>query len=112
MPETLAVTMAIDLMGLKNVALITDGRFSGASYGPCVGHVSPEAYEGGPIAALRDGDEITIDIPNRKLDVALTGDEIARRLAEYVPPERSVPQGFMRRYVKSVSSAAKGAVLE
>ncbi|MFC1888186.1 dihydroxy-acid dehydratase [Thermodesulfobacteriota bacterium] len=112
MPETLAVTMAIDLMGLEKVALITDGRFSGASYGPCVGHVSPEAHEGGPIAAVCNGDRITIDIPNRKLEVGLTDDEIAGRLERYRPPERQVPPGFMRRYVKSVSSAARGAILE
>ena len=112
MPETLAVTMALDLSGIKNVALLTDGRFSGASYGPCVGQVSPEAYVGGPIAALRDGDEITIDIPGRKISVKLTDDEIRRRLASYQPQQREVPDGYMRRYIKLVSSAAKGAVLD
>jgi len=112
MPETLALTTALDLSGMKNVALVTDGRFSGASYGPCVGQVSPEAYVGGPIAAIRDGDEIFIDIPNRKIEVRLTDAEIAKRLEGYKPPEREVPAGFMCRYVKSVSSAARGAVLE
>ena len=112
MPETLALTTALDLSGMKNVALVTDGRFSGASYGPCVGQVSPEAYVGGPIAALRDGDEITIDIPNRKIEVRLTDEEIAKRLEGYKPPEREIPAGYMRRYVKSVSSAARGAILE
>jgi dihydroxy-acid dehydratase len=68
MPETLAVTLAMTHSGLKRVALVTDGRFSGATDGPCVGHVSPEASAGGPIAALYDGDQITIDIPNRRLD--------------------------------------------
>jgi dihydroxy-acid dehydratase len=112
MPETLAVTMALDLSGIKNVALLTDGRFSGASYGPCVGQVSPEAFVGGPIAAVRDGDEITVDIPARKISVNLSDDEIKRRLAAHKPQRREVPDGYMRRYVKLVSSAARGAVLD
>jgi len=112
MPETLAVTMKLGASKLNRVALITDGRFSGATAGPCVGHVSPEAYVGGPIAALRDGDAIVIDIPSRKLEVRLSEDEIKKRLQGFQPIERPVPTGFMRRYVKYVSSAAKGAVLE
>jgi dihydroxy-acid dehydratase len=112
MPETLAVTMTLDLSGMKQVALITDGRFSGATAGPCIGHVSPEAYEGGPIAALEDGDEIVIDIPGRKLEVKLTEGEIKKRMAGWKPLQHPVPQGFMQRYVKHVSSAAKGAILE
>jgi len=112
MPETLAVTMALDLSGLKRVAMITDGRFSGASYGPCVGHVSPEAFVGGPIAALRDGDEITIDIPNRKIHANLSDGEIKKRMKGWKPVQNPVPEGFMRRYVKYVTSAAKGAILE
>lgn len=112
MPETLAVTMALDLSGLKRVALVTDGRFSGASYGPCVGQVSPEAFVGGPIAAVKDGDEITIDIPNRKIEVKLSDEEIRNRLKNFAPQKRDVPTGYMRRYVKYVTSAAKGAVLE
>jgi dihydroxy-acid dehydratase len=112
MPETLAVTMALDLSGIKKVALVTDGRFSGASYGPCVGHVSPEAYVGGPIAAVRDGDSITIDIPNRKITVALSDEEIKTRLQAHTPQVREVPPGFMRRYIRHVSSAARGAILE
>ena len=112
MPETLAVTMALDLSGLKRVAMITDGRFSGASYGPCIGHVSPEAYAGGPIAALRDGDEISIDIPNRELAVKLSDAEIAKRLECFEPPEREIPSGYLRRYRRSVSSAATGAVMD
>jgi dihydroxy-acid dehydratase len=111
MPETLAVTMGLELHGFKRVALITDGRFSGATSGPCIGHVSPEAHEKGPIAALRDGDEIHIDIPNRKLEARLSAEEIASRLREWRPPEREVPAGFMSRYVKAASSAARGAVL-
>ena len=82
MPETLAVTMGLELHGFSRVALITDGRFSGATSGPCIGHVSPEAAAGGPIAALRDGDEISIDIPGRSLEVMLSEEEIASRLRE------------------------------
>jgi dihydroxy-acid dehydratase len=94
--------------GLKRVALVTDGRFSGATDGPCVGHVSPEASVGGPIAALCDGDEITIDIPNRRLDARV---DFAARTPQPTPA-REIPPGYMRRYVKHVSSAAHGAVLE
>lgn len=108
MPETLAVTLAMTHSGLKRVALVTDGRFSGATDGPCVGHVSPEASVGGPIAALCDGDEITIDIPNRRLDARV---DFAARTPPPAPA-REIPPGYMRRYVKHVSSAARGAVLE
>jgi len=111
MPETLAVTMALDVAGLKKVALITDGRFSGASAGPCVGHVSPEAYVGGPLAAIRDGDQITIDIPGRKLEVSLSDQEIQTRLKGHTPQQREIPTGYLRRYVRQVTSAAKGATL-
>jgi dihydroxy-acid dehydratase len=112
MPEALAVTMALELHGYKEIALVTDGRFSGASAGPCVGHVSPEAFVGGPIAAVRDGDEISIDIPGRRLEVALSSEEIEKRLGSWAPLERDIPEGYMRRYVKHVSSAARGAVLD
>jgi dihydroxy-acid dehydratase len=112
MPETLAITLAMDVSGLKRVAMITDGRFSGASAGPCIGHISPEAAVGGPIAAIRDGDKITIDIPNRKISVDLTDAEIKKRIAEYRPPKREIESSYMKRYVKLVSSAAKGAVLD
>ena len=112
MPETLAVTMAIITLGLKRVALITDGRFSGATSGPCVGHISPEAYVGGPIAALQNGDQIEIDIPNRKIEVKLSAEEIRRRLQGFQPHKRPVPPGFMQRYVKHVGSAANGAILD
>ena len=112
MPETLAVSMFLDLSGLKKVAMITDGRFSGATAGPCIGHVSPEAYDAGPLAAVKDGDEIKIDIPGRRLEVNLTDEEIKKRLKGHKPPRRDVPPGFMHRYIKQVSSAAKGAVME
>ncbi len=112
MPEMLSVTMMIDLMGLKRVALVTDGRFSGATYGPCVGHISPETYDGGPLAAGRDGDEIVIDIPGRKLEVKLSESEIKGRLQDFKPLERTVPPGYLRRYRNLVSSSAQGAVIK
>jgi len=112
MPETLAVTLGLEFANVERVALITDGRFSGATAGPCIGHVSPEAAVGGPIAAVRDGDEISIDIPGRTLEFGLSDEEIRNRLQGWKPPEREIPPGFMRRYVRLVSSAARGAVLE
>ena len=111
MPETLAVTVGLNQSGLKRVALVTDGRFSGASQGPCVGHVSPEAAVGGPIAAVRTGDLIRIDIAKRSLEVDVIPEEMAKRLAAHEPRTREIPPGYMRRYVKLVSSAAQGAVL-
>ena len=93
------------------MALITDGRFSGASRGGAIGHVSPEAYAGGPIAAVRDGDIIDIDIPARKLDVRLSDEEIADRMRDFKPLERPVT-GVQRKYRKLVSSGDKGAYLE
>ena len=110
MPETLAVTLAVAHAGIQRVALVTDGRFSGASEGPCVGHVSPEAAAGGPIAAVRDGDEIEIDIPARSIRVL--GVDLDQRMKEVVPVQHEVPQGFMRQYVKYVTSAARGAVMD
>ena len=112
MPETLAVTMGIEVAGYKKVALITDGRFSGASAGPCIGHVSPEAAAGGPIALVREGDVISIDIPGRSLELRVEAGELERRRAEWKPVQREIPDGYMRRYVRLVSSAARGAVLE
>lgn len=111
MPEMLSVTNMIDLLGL-DVALVTDGRFSGASRGPCVGHVSPEAFDGGTIALLHDGDEILIDIPSRKIEVLLTDEELKKRKENFKPIERPVPGGYMQRYRKLVSSAARGAVMK
>jgi dihydroxy-acid dehydratase len=94
----------------ESVALITDGRFSGSTRGPCIGHISPEAALGGPIAALRDGDVIRIDIPARRLDVALSAQEIADRLETVVHP-RKARGGALERYAALVTSADKGAVL-
>ena len=91
MREMLQVTAAIVGEGLgEEVALLTDGRFSGATRGLMVGHVAPEAVQGGPIAAIRDGDEVTIDIDERRIDVALSDEEIAERIAAYEPPEPAV----------------------
>jgi dihydroxy-acid dehydratase len=111
MPEMLNITMMLEVMGLKKTALVTDGRFSGATAGPCVGHVSPEAYDGGPIAAVQDGDRITIDIPTRRIDLHVDKEEIERRLRLVKRVEKAAP-GFMGRYRKHVSSAVKGAVLD
>ena len=113
MPEMLEPTSAIAGMGMsESVVLITDGRFSGATRGPCIGHVSPEAAVGGPIAVVRNGDLIRIDIPKRLISVALTDDEIMSRIRSWQPPEKKIPGGYLRRYVQTVSSADSGAVLE
>jgi len=99
-------------MGLgDSVAMVTDGRFSGATRGPCVGYVCPEAAVGGPLAALRDGDEIEIDIPNRSLNVRMDQGELAARLREWTPPHREIPHGFLRLYAAHVGPADRGAVL-
>ncbi|MEK6326089.1 MAG: dihydroxy-acid dehydratase [Actinomycetota bacterium] len=111
MREMLHVTAAIVGEGLgEEVALLTDGRFSGATHGLMAGHVAPEAVRGGPIAAIRDGDEISFDVEGRRLDVALPDDEIARRIAAYRPPDPPYTSGVMAKYARSVSSASLGAV--
>ncbi len=111
MREMLQVTAAIVGEGLgEEVALITDGRFSGATRGLMVGHVAPEAVKGGPIGALRDGDELTIDVEGRELSVALNDEEITARLRDYEPPEPEFESGVMAKYARGVSSASQGAV--
>jgi dihydroxy-acid dehydratase len=111
MREMLQVTAAIVGEGLgEDVALLTDGRFSGATRGLMIGHVAPEAVKGGPIAAVQEGDQITIDIDARKLEVDLSDEEIARRVEAYEPPEPEFRTGVMAKYANSVSSAALGAV--
>jgi len=111
MREMLTPTSLLSGMGLDDrVALITDGRFSGASRGSAIGHVSPEAAEGGAIAALRDGDTIDIDIPNGSLNVRLTDQEIAQRIAALPPFEPRIKTGYLRRYAQMVTSASTGAV--
>jgi dihydroxy-acid dehydratase len=113
MREMLAPTAAIVGMGMaESVALITDGRFSGGTSGPCLGHVSPEAAAKGPIAILRDGDIINIDIPRRKLEVKLTQKEIEKRFKTWKPVEPKIKTGYLARYSRMVSSADKGAVLQ
>jgi dihydroxy-acid dehydratase len=111
MREMLAVTAAINGAGLgEHVALLTDGRFSGATHGFMAGHVAPEAVRGGPIGAVRDGDEITIDVDARRLDVALDEGEIAARVAAYRPPPNEDVTGVLAKYARLVGSAAEGAV--
>lgn len=112
MPEMLAPTAAISGMGLgADVALITDGRFSGATRGISIGHISPEAAAGGPIAALREGDIVRIDTEDRLIEVDLSDDEIAARMASWRAPEPLVKRGWLARYTKLVTSANTGAVL-
>jgi dihydroxy-acid dehydratase len=111
MREMLAVTAALVGEGLGGeVALITDGRFSGATRGLMAGHVAPEAARGGPIAAVRDGDQITLDVGARKLEVALSDEEITARLADYRSPDRPDPGVALSKYARLVSSAAEGAI--
>jgi dihydroxy-acid dehydratase len=112
MPELLSFTATLSLnRELTKVAVITDARFSGFSSGPCIGHVSPEAYAGGPIAVVQNGDRIRIDVPSRSLDVDLSDDEIQDRVAHWVCAGREVDTNFLRKYRAQVSSAAKGAIL-
>jgi dihydroxy-acid dehydratase len=111
MREMLQVTAAIVGEGLgEEVALLTDGRFSGATRGLMVGHVAPEAVKGGPIAAIREGDEVRLDVEARCLDVALSDEEIAKRVAEYEPPPPLYERGVMAKYAAAVSSASLGAI--
>jgi dihydroxy-acid dehydratase len=111
MREMLQVTAALVGEGLGDkVALLTDGRFSGATRGLMAGHVAPEAVKGGPIAAVRDGDEISFDIEARKLEVKLSDEEIAKRVADYESPQPTWASGVMAKYAASVSSASEGAV--
>ncbi|TDJ15211.1 MAG: dihydroxy-acid dehydratase [Gammaproteobacteria bacterium] len=111
MREMLGVTAAIVGAGLgDSVALLTDGRFSGATHGLMAGHVAPEAAKGGPIAALQEGDEIIFDVKERRIDVQLSESEIASRLESWEPPEPRYTRGVMAKYAKLVSSAAQGAI--
>jgi dihydroxy-acid dehydratase len=113
MREMLAVTGAIKGAGLgKVVLLLTDGRFSGGTTGLCVGHVAPEAVDGGPIAFVRDGDTITLDVAAATLDVDVSADELARRAEGFTPPEPKYPRGVLAKYRKLVGSASKGAVCD
>jgi dihydroxy-acid dehydratase len=110
MREMLGVSAAICGMGLdKSVAIVTDGRFSGTTRGPCIGYVSPEAAEGGPIAVVQNGDEITIDIPNRKLELGITQEELKRRFEKWEPPKPKVVKGFLSIYSRIAQSADQGS---
>lgn len=112
MREMLSPTATIAGMGLsESVALITDGRFSGGTRGPCIGHISPEAMEGGPIAIVKDGDRIRIDIPGRRVELLLPDGEIKKRLSEWNAPVPKITKGYLARYAKMVTSASKGAVM-
>lgn len=113
MREMLTPTSAVDGMGLnEHVALITDGRFSGATAGLSVGHISPEAQEGGPIAIVKDKDAIEIDIKTQKLELKLSSDEIRKRLKKWKPQAPKIKEGYLALYAKLVSSASKGAIIE
>jgi dihydroxy-acid dehydratase len=113
MREMLSPTSAISGMGLgESVVLLTDGRFSGGTRGPCIGHISPEAAEGGPIAIVQDGDTIILDIPNRKLELKLPDNEIKKRFENWKPREPKIKTGWLARYAKVVTSANTGAIVK
>lgn len=113
MREMLNPTSAIAGMGLDStVALITDGRFSGASRGASIGHISPEAAVGGPIALVEDGDIIKINIPEERLEIAVSDEEMERRRAAWQPREPKVTTGYLARYAAMVTSGNRGAILE
>ena len=113
MREMVTATWLLVDMGLdRSIAIVTDGRFSGTSGGPCIGHLVPEAMVGGPIAVLRDGDIIDIDIPSRTVNVELSDEEIRQRLLAWEPPKPKVTKGYLAHFAKYATSADKGAYLE
>ena len=113
MREMLNPTAALTGMGKENsIGLLTDGRFSGGTRGPCIGHISPEAAEGGPIALVQDGDEIELDLDARSLNVLVSDAELEARKAEWTPPAPKITKGWLARYARLVTSAATGAVME
>jgi dihydroxy-acid dehydratase len=113
MPEMLSPTSAIIGMGLgKSVALLTDGRFSGGTQGACLGHISPEAAEGGPIGLVQEGDIISIDIPAKKIELKVDKAELEKRRQEWQPPKPNITSGYVARYAKLVTSGSTGAVLK
>ena len=112
MREMLAPTAAISGLGLSRVALITDGRFSGGTRGPCIGHISPEAMEGGMIALVKDGDKIAIDVPERNINLLVSDEELAERKKLWQKPEPKIKTGYLAKYAKSVSSANEGAIFK
>jgi dihydroxy-acid dehydratase len=111
MREMLAPTATLMGLGLgESVALITDGRFSGGTRGPCIGHISPEAAEGGPIALIEDGDAILLDIPNRRLELKVDEETLEQRRAAWRKPEPKIKSGWLARYAAVVTSANTGAI--
>ena len=113
MREMLSPTAAIAGMGLdKDVALLTDGRFSGGTRGAAIGHISPEAAAGGPIALVHEGDAIAINIPQKSLNLKVTEAELAQRREQWTPPEPKIKQGYAYRYSRLVTSGSQGAVFE
>jgi dihydroxy-acid dehydratase len=113
MREMLTPTSAIAGMGLdKEVALLTDGRFSGGTRGAAIGHISPEAAAGGPIALIQEGDRIKIDIPGKTLNLLVDAPELAKRRAAWTAPAPKITHGYAGRYSRVVSSGSKGAVCE
>ena len=108
----MATWLLVDLGLDRSVAIVTDGRFSGTSGGPCIGHLVPEAVDGGPIAVIRDGDIITIDIAARSLGVEVSAEEIKERLAQWTPPPPRVTKGYLAHFARHATSADKGAYLE
>jgi len=112
MPELLKVTSAIAATGLQKVALVSDGRFSGATKGPMIGHVCPEAAVGGPIAIVEQDDEITVDIVRQRLDLKLSGEEVTRRLSNWTAPKPGYRTGVLAKYASLVSQASTGAVTD
>ena len=113
MPEMLTPTSAIMGAGLgEDVALMTDGRFSGGSHGFIIGHVVPEAQEGGPIALIRDGDQVTVDAVTNAIDVDLSDEELAARAAEWTMPDYEATRGTLYKYIKNVKTASEGCVTD
>jgi dihydroxy-acid dehydratase len=113
MPEMLSPTSAIIGMGLgKSVALLTDGRFSGGTQGACLGHISPEAAEGGPIGLVKEGDIIHIDIPAKSIELKVDEAELESRRQDWQPPEPKITSGYVARYSKLVTSGSTGAILK
>ena len=112
MPEMLGFTLALPSAGLYDAALVTDGRFSGATSGPCVGHICPEASDGGLIALIQDGDMIEIDMNKGLIHADVSEEEIARRREGWQPVMKQVGFGYMDRYRRHVRSASEGAILD
>ena len=113
MPEMLTPTSAIMGAGMgSDVALMTDGRFSGGSHGFLVGHVTPEAQDGGPIALVRDGEQITIDAEANRIDLAIAADELSRRRAAFKAPALKATRGTLYKYIKNVKNASEGCVTD